>query len=448
MKKQYQRIMLLSILSLLINIVNAQTKEITLKEALQYASKGNRHLQIQVLQNQKMEEVVKEAKSFLLPTLSLNSAYSIYGERPVIYLRNETASQKVNDVKFGGRFVFDGNITASFPILNPAIKSNIRIAGFNQEIQKQETRDVEEQLALDITKLYLTVLLNKERKVLLEQSLLRNERALKDSRSLFLQGKNLKTDTLSNYISVQNLIAAISDLNNNINVLSEQLKQMMGIERDTQLIFSDSLSAPVNESIFQISSSGLTVAFDNRRDLKIQTLILDQKKEQLAGARAEFKPQLSVVAQYQLQTQEDNLHFWNYNFPRTSFAGIRLSMPIYSGGRLKYKTSQSRLEIQKNELAVADLKNRIMTELISFSADLQEAYNQWQIQQKNVEAAEINYVMMNERYRHGLGSRLELTDAELSLTNAKLVNLQSIYTIRLVETDLEKALGILDLDRD
>ena len=57
MKKQYQTIMLLSALSLTINSVYAQTKEITLKEALQLASKGNRHLQIQVLQNKKIAYV-------------------------------------------------------------------------------------------------------------------------------------------------------------------------------------------------------------------------------------------------------------------------------------------------------------------------------------------------------------------------------------------------------
>lgn len=442
----YQRIMLLSALSLTINSINAQTKKITLKEALQLASKGNRQLQIQVLQNQKMEEIVKEAKSFLLPTVSLNTTYSIYGERPVIYLRNETAPQKVNDVKFGGRFVFDGNIIANYPIVNPVAKSNIRIEGFNQEIQKQETRNAEEQLALDITQLYLTTLVTKERKSLLEQSLRRNDRALKDSRSLFLQGKNLKTDTLSNYISVQNLTAAISALNNNINVLSVQLKQLMGVENNVQIEFTDSLSISIDEAMFQITSSGLAVAIDNRKDLKIQSLILDQRKEQLTGAKAEFKPQLSIVAQYQIQTQEDNLHFWNYGFPRTSFAGIRLNIPIYSGGRLKYRASQSQIEIEKNELAVIELKHRIQTELISLSANLQEAYNQWQIQKQNVEAAEINYTMMNDRYRNGMGSRLELTDAELALTKAKLDNLHSIYTIRLAETELKKALGILNLD--
>jgi outer membrane protein len=448
MKKQYQRIMLLSALLLIINNVNAQTKEITLKEALQLASRGNRNLQIQVLQNQKMEEVVKEAKSFLLPTVTLNTMYSVYGERPVIYLRNETGPRKVNDIRYGGRFVFDGTITASYPILNHVSKSNIRMAGFSQEIQKQETKYTEEQLALDITQLYLTVLVSKERKSLLEQSLHRNQRALKDSRSLFLQGKNLKTDTLSNYISVQNLAAAISALNNNINVLSVQLKQLMGIENNVQLEFTDSLSIPVEEAMFQITGSGLGIAIDNRKDLKIQSLMLDQRKEQLTGTKAEFKPQLSVVAQYQVQTQEDNLQFWNYGFPRTAFAGIRLNIPIYSGGRLKYRTSQSQIEIKKNELAVTELKNKIQTELISLSANLQEAYNQWKIQEENVKAAEINYRMMNDRYRNGLGNRLELTDAELALTKAKLDSLQTVYSVRLIEAEMKKAMGILHLPKD
>ena len=448
MKKQYQRIMLLSALSLTINSVYAQTKEITLKEALQLASKGNRHLQIQVLQNKKMEEAVKEAKSFLRPTVSMNTMYSVYGERPVIYLRNETGQKKVNDVRFGGRFVFDGNITASYPILNPVSNSNIRMAGFGQEIQKLETKNTEEQLAMDITQLYLTALVTKERKLLLEQSLRRNERALKDSRSLFLQGKSLKTDTLSNYIAVQNLVAAISALNNNINVLSVQLKQLAGIENNVQLEFTDSLSESFDEAMFQITSAGHAIAIDNRKDLKIQSLTLDQRKEQLTGTKAEYKPQLSVVAQYQIQSQADNLQFWNYGFPRTSFAGIRLTIPIYSGGRMKYRAAQSQIEIEKNALAVIELKNKIQTETISLSANLQEAYNQWQIQKQNVKAAEINYAMMNDRYRYGLGNRLELTDAELALTKARLDQLHSIYNIRMVETELKKALGILNLDQN
>ena len=86
------------------------------------------------------------------------------------------------------------------------------------------------------------------------------------------------------------------------------------------------------------------------------------------------------------------------------------------------------------------------TELVSINSNLQEAHKQWEIQMQNVAAAEISYAMMNDRYRHGLSTRLELSDAELVLTKAKLNNLQSIYSIKILELQLKKAMGVLQLN--
>ena len=108
MKKHYQKLFWLSVLLFAANTMSAQTKELSLQVALQMASKGNRKLQIQWLENRKAAEAVKEAKSFLLPTVTANGGYTVYGERPVIYLRNENGSPKLDDVKYGGRFSMDG----------------------------------------------------------------------------------------------------------------------------------------------------------------------------------------------------------------------------------------------------------------------------------------------------------------------------------------------------
>ena len=162
--------------------------------------------------------------------------------------------------------------------------------------------------------------------------------------------------------------------------------------------------------------------------------------------KAGFKPQLTAVAQYQVQNQADDLQTGNYRIPRTSFAGVRLTVPIYSGNRLKYKTTQAELTAKQNEIALSDLKNSIKTELVSLQARLKEAHDQWNIQQQNVKAAQINFNMMNDRYHHGLGSRLELTDAELALTKARLSNLQAVYTIRLLEFQSKKVMGVLLLN--
>ena len=59
--------------------------------------------------------------------------------------------------------------------------------------------------------------------------------------ALFQQGKNLKTDTLSHFISVQNIRLAISSLENQIQITSLQLKQLMGIEQTVDVAFSDTV---------------------------------------------------------------------------------------------------------------------------------------------------------------------------------------------------------------
>ncbi len=444
MKQYIQKLLILSALVICAENLKSQVKRLSLQEAFQIAAKGNRQLQIKWLESEKAGVAVKEAKSFLLPTISANGDYSLYGERPVIYLRNESSSPKLNAVKFGGRLAFDGSIVGSYSLLNPVAKSNIRMAGINEQISKQEINNTEENLALNIAQLYFTVLMNKEQQKVLEQSLLRNQRALKDSRSLFLQGKSLKTDTLSNYISVQNLHAAISALKNNMGVLSVQLNQLMGLEDSVQLEFTDSIT--LTEQTFKVTGVGLSVAMDNRKDLRIQSLRIEHSNELMVNAKAGFKPQLFAIAQYQVQNQSDNLKFGNYSFPRTSFAGVRLTVPIYYGNRLKYKSMQSKLNIKQNEIALADLKKSIQTELVSLNANLIEAYDQWNILQQSVEAAQINYTMMNDRYCNGLGNRLELTDAELALTKAKLDQLQAAFSIRLIELQLKRAMGILQLN--
>jgi outer membrane protein TolC len=368
----------------------------------------------------------------------------IYTERPVIYLRNENASPKLNDVKFGGRFGWDAAINAAYPVLNPVNQSNLRIAGIAEQISQQELTHASENLALSVAQVYLTVLLQQSQQQLLLQSLERNERALNDARSLFLQGKGLKTDTLSTYISVQQLKASLAALDNSKLVLLVQLKQLMGLEQDSAaLVLTDSLD--IMDPLSRMAEGGLAQALQNRKDLKWQVLQQELAKEELVKVQAGYKPQLAAIAQYQVQNQSDNLNPWNGGIPRSSFAGLRLSIPIYSGNKLKYQAAQSKLSIQQAALAVEDLKSSIQTELVSLQANLKAAYDQWQIQQQNVEAAQINYTMMNDRYRNGLGSRLELTDAELALTRSRMEYIQSVYAINLVELQLKKAMGLLTL---
>ena len=71
----------------LVNIASAQLV-ISMQDAFIIASKGNRPLMIESIRLRKADEAIRESRSYLLPSVSANASYNVYGERPVIYLRN------------------------------------------------------------------------------------------------------------------------------------------------------------------------------------------------------------------------------------------------------------------------------------------------------------------------------------------------------------------------
>jgi outer membrane protein len=420
---------------------NGQALTLSLQDALAAGKSGNRTLQIEILEQQKLTAAVRESKSNLLPAVSVNGSYNAWGELPVIYLRNESQNPQVNPVRFNGRYAFDAAVAAAYPVLNPAYRSQVKVSKLKQQVQSEKVRATEQDLVLTISDLYYSMVLKEQQKQQLEQSLSRNQRALADARSLFLQGKALKSDTLASFISVQNLLAAISEVMNDRLRMESNMRQLLGFEPGTALVLSDTLNSI--QPNLQVSAAQLSIALEDRPDMREQQLQLALAKEQRNSNRNIFMPQLWLSGQYQLQAQEDNPAVWKNQSPTSSFIGLRLAVPLYAGSKSRHLKIQSLTAIRQQEIAIADQQQRIEAELTTARGDLQLSITQWQIQQMKVQAAEVSYNMLHDRYKQGLSARLELSDAELSLTNARLNALQALYQMKLRELQYRKALGNL-----
>lgn len=282
---------------------------------------------------------------------------------------------------------------------------------------------------------------------LLEQSHERNVRALKDSRALLTQGRGLKSDTLRSFIAVENLRSSVSYLRNSIEVSGMELKRLIGLEDAEELELTDELEFDMkaNQSAFLNVGEALEIAETNRNDLNVQEFIIAMQQQKLYAIKAELLPKVSIIGQYQVQAQADNLKFNDYVWPRTSFLGLQVSVPIFNGGQRKSRISQARIITQQEQIRLNDLKDEVKTTLASIISKWKEASTQLEIQVTTVQSAELNHQMTEDRFKNGLGSRLELTDAELALTQAKISYLQAVYNLRILYTELQHALGMLEL---
>lgn len=426
--------------------LHAQDRKLSLPEALTIARENNKGLKIEMLETKSAHEETNISKASMLPSISATGGYSYYFDRQVIFMPGSFTgddTKPVVDVAVGGKNTFNTYLSIHQPIVFEAARRQIKSSRINESVQELDVKDRLAQVTVDVTATYYKALLIQESIELNRQSFARNQRSLEDSRMLLLQGKNLKVDTLRNFIVVENLKTTISYLENQRKVALLQLQQLLGTNKIEMLVLTDSLTHDREGGYFAAVESLYTDAIQNRPDIQIQKLNVELSKNILSQSKAQRLPTLSVVGMYQIQAQADNRTFDSYRWPKTSFLGLQANVPIFTGNKINSKIRQSNIHLQSSLLRLEDATEKANTEIATLQNNLKEVVQRLSVQERTVHAAEMNFRIVNDRYRIGLSSRLELSDAELALTEAKMNHLNLIFNVKMAKLELDKALGLL-----
>ena len=426
--------------------LQGQDKKLSLEDALTIARENNKDLKVEMLEAKSAHEETNVSKAALLPTISASGGYSYYFDRQVIFMPgsftgNET--EPVVDVAVGGKNVFNTYISVHQPIVSEAVRKQMKVSRINESIEKLDVREHRANLMVDVTSTYYKALLIHESIELNKQSFERNLRSLEDSRMLLVQGKTLKIDTLRNFIIAENLRTNVGYLENERKVVLLHLQQLLGIGQDERLLLTDSLRHDTEVRYFSAVESLYADAIQNRTDIQIKKLKVELGRNMLSQSRAQRLPTLSLVGAYQIQAQADDRNFESYRWPKTSFVGLQANVPIFSGNRINSRVRQSNIQLESSMLSLEDATEKANTEIASLQGNLKERFQRLSVQERTVQAAEMNFRIVNDRYKNGLSSRLELSDAELALTEAKMNRLNLIFSVKIAKLQLDKALGIL-----
>jgi len=449
MKKNISYIVTIMLLISSVNVLYSQKRSLSLADALEMAKQGNKGLQVQILEEIKAKEMTRKIKGSLLPSISGNAGYFYYFDRQAIFLPGSFAGtdKPVQDIAVGGKNAYSAYLSLYQPIISPSIRHQTKAAVINEKMENEKMNDLKSRVAYQVSTHYLGILMMNRQLGLLDQSLQRNIKALHYSRSLLTQGRGLKSDTLRTFIAVENLKSSVSYLRNNVEVSGMELKRLIGLEDPAELELTDNLELGIeaSKSVFYQVDEAFQVAEVNRKDLNVQKLSIDLQQRKIKATQAMLLPQLSLIGQYQVQTQADDMNFGQYTLPITSFLGLQLSVPIFYGNRTKSQIRQEKIKAEQEVIRLSDLKDEVKTELATIISKWKEANTQVDIHKTTVQSAELNHKIMDDHFKNGLGSRLELTDAELALTQAKLNYLNAVYNLRMLHIELQHTLGLLNL---
>jgi outer membrane protein TolC len=423
--------------------LNAQTKQLTIEDAVTLALEKNRDLKVTSLEVSKSSERIREARSFALPTITASAQYLHFFQRQVSFLPGSFIGLGENQlaaIRVGGENSFTGGLNVAQPLFQPGVSSGIRAAKINEAINSESWADAQNWVITNVKKAYLDVLITEEQLKLQQQNILRNEQALKDARSLLAQGRASRVDTLRAFVSVENLRPEVIRLNNAVSITKTVLKRTIGLDEAEAVELTDSLRMD-EIAPFREEENALTEAIQSRPEVHKQILTEKWNEELVRGRSAERLPKLFLVGSLQAQQQANDLKIGSYAWPATSYVGLQLSVPIFAGFRETSRVRQADLTTQQSKISLDNLKEIIRAEVKISLSNVEEAHLRIKVQHQTVAAAELGYRITRDRWKQGIASRLDLADAELLLTQAKSNYLAAVHDYLVANVELERVLG-------
>jgi outer membrane protein TolC len=334
--------------------------------------------------------------------------------------------------------------TAGMPLVNAALWKSLSISAIDVELSVEQARASKIEMANQVRKSFYSVLLANDSYRVFKESYDNAVANYTDIKNKFDQGLVAEYDLIRANVSVKNIEPNLLQAENAAILAKWQLKALLGVDLELMIECEGRLTDFQSELFGDYLSTSATLTLDDNSSLKqldIQTKLL---KRTLEMQKLDFMPTLSLSILYQWSAMNNDFKFKDYRWNPYSMVGLSLSVPIFSGGSRLNKIRQTQVSVHQMKLQREDAERNLQLAVKQFKDNMNTCVKRFDAAQKGVEQAGRGYEIARKRYDTGAGTLLEMNDAELAMTQAKLNFNQAIYDYMTAKSELEKISGTYD----
>jgi len=419
----------------------AQQKQsivLNMDDAIRLAIEKNAELKIASMDIQKAEEKLREARSGLFPQLNASGQYQRYIDLPVIFMPK--GSPFGPTLKIGADNSYSASLSLTLPLFSYPLYEGISLASEALDITKESYKSVKNKVVTDVKKAFLAVILTRETKDVMAQSLKNAEDNFENIKKLRQGGTLSDYDVLRAEVQVENLKPTVLQMENNYKLSLEALKVAIGLDASQEIdvvgdmVFNEPYILPDEKSVIE-------EMLRNNPQLGILEKQVTINDKTISLEKSAHLPTLAAFGTYQYQAQANDFKFSDYNWVKTSLVGLQLQIPIFSGFKVDAKVNQAEINLNQSIEQKRNYTEAFKTQTLSILYRIQQAVKRIEGQSKTVKQAMEGYEIAKRRLLNNLATQLEVNDAELALRQAKLNRLQAIYDLKIAEYDLDNVLG-------
>ena len=425
----------------LLTAQNLTRHEFTVQQAIDYARKNNAQVKNALLSVQIQKQSNRGVTAAALPNISGTMGLTDYIDIPTSLIPGEIFGQPAGTyipVKFGTKYNASAGLQLQQVLFDGQVFVGLQARATSIDYQVKNAEITEETIKTNIYKIYYQLVVSKTQIDLLDANIDRLKKLEHDTKELYKNGFAEKLDLDKISVQITNLHTEKAKAQNNINIGYLGLKTLLGMPVKDSLILLDNISeAQIKDDL----TKDTAYQYSDRKDFQYLGLVKKLNEYNIKRYQLSYLPSLSLTGSYSKNAQRNQFDFGGGNWFTTSYIGVNLSVPIFSGFAKDAKVKQSRLELKQTENQLDQLKLSIDNDVEQAKINFSSAITTMTYQNKNMELAETVYSQTRKKFEIGTGSNTEITAAQTDLITAQTNYINALYSAIIARIDYLKAIG-------
>lgn len=433
-----------------VSIVQAQqnnlefSQSFNLQECIDYAFAHQDSIRNAELDIESAGYRIKESIGLGLPQVSGTATLQDFLKIPTQLLPGEFFGQPgvFIPVRFGVRYQSAIGINISQILFDGTYLVGLSASKTYRELSERNLTRNKIATTVAVSKAYYQVLVNEEQIKLIDANLKQLKQQLDETIQLNEQGFTEKIDVDRLRVLYNNLT---TNRNTSLRMLSLAfgiLKFQIGMPIHENLVIRDKLeNISIENELYLVNDD--STAYKGRIEYRLLETTKALNELQVKRLKYENLPKLSAFGNHNISYQNDHFKDLFKISYRSTIIGLTLNIPIFSGFQQLNKIRQARIEVQKSQNNLVSAKNGIDLQIQQAQTQYQSGLESLSNQKSNIELANKVLRVSKIKYQEGVGSSIEVTQAQTALQEAENNYIQALFAILTSKVDLEAALGVI-----
>lgn len=333
----------------------------------------------------------------------------------------------------GGFGYQDTRVSVSQQVYNPTLRDKYRANKSLEQASLFNQKDSRDVVVFAVGTAYMQVIASAAR-VATAKAQLDSAKALDQQTANRVTSEvSPEIDSLRAQVERQSAEQRLTNANNQFEKDKLTLARITGLAIDQPFELTEGLNYHALSGL--TSELATDDALKSRSDLASAEASLHAAEEVLKSQKAQRLPVVSFTADY--GGAGPNIG----NFNSVYSVSGNVSVPIYTGGRIRADIEQARADVARREAEYADLRGRIAYDVRVAWLDLMASDSGVTVATRNKTLAEKALVQSQDRYSNGVTNYLEVVQAQETVVAAGDNYIQSLYSYNVSMISLARAMG-------